>query len=158
VKMPFISSPSINMRRVRALQHWCSTPNLVMLGRTLSQCLAAYGAAAMCDAVPVLMLLQELQIQLKHASAPAEQLLKQVRAAEQAAAAREARLEEHGRKQAELAARQATQALQALRAQLTAAHAEALLEVSCQPGHSQCARPPSVVPDASEGVLRDDWH
>ena len=70
-------------------------------------------------------------MQLKHACAPAEQLLRQVRAAEQAAAAREARLEERACEQAELAARQATQALQALRAQLTAAHAEALLEVSC---------------------------
>ena len=78
----------------------------------------------------VLMLPQELQIQLKHSSAPAEQLLKQARAAEQAAAAREARLEEQCCEQMELAARQATQALQALRGQLTAAHAEALLDVS----------------------------
>ena len=80
----------------------------------------------------VLMVLQDLTIQLKHANVPAEQLLKQARAAEQAAAAREARLEEQGREQAELAARHGTQALQALRAQLTTAHAEALLDVRCR--------------------------
>ncbi len=123
----------------------------------MSQCLAAYGAAAMCDALPVLMLPQELQIQLKHACAPAEQLLKQARAAGQAAAVREARLEEQGREQAELAARQATQALQALRAQQTAAHAEALLEVSLQSEFAiiaKGAQPLSIVPHAHQGVCR----
>ena len=110
--------------------------DLVMLGRTSLQCPAAYAAVAR-DALPLLILPQELQIQLEHACAPAEQLRKQVRSTEQAAAAREARLEERCREHTELAARQATQALQALRAQLTAAHAEALLDVSCHRTHTR---------------------
>ena len=73
--------------------------------------------------------MQELQIQLKHASAPAEQLVQRTRAAEQEAAAREARLEEQHQARAELAARHAAQALQTLRAQMTASFTEADMQV-----------------------------
>ena len=55
--------------------------------------------------------------------------MQQVRAAELAAAAREARLQEQNQEQAESAIRHAAQALQTLRAQLMASHTEAVLQV-----------------------------